>query len=371
MREKGTPHSKKQDQPSPGVSNEPLTDRYETCWEEISEIEITSIQSCPIIPDYKEPTASTLPIIVQTPTASFCIDGWQFIEQEKAAGRSTIRCHISHIAQHSDTELAIRKAAIRVVPQGGKCSYAELVRNTHHLYQALLDTLDDLVLFSHGGDRRGASFTSSRENNIRAVLAHRLRKSQTTINKYLQHGENLNDATMRALVDADAPKLFFEAFQVKKQVEVSTLQVEQKNETAIESNISNQVSAWLNEFQRPGPPNVPPQESPQTPQADQSPDAGQSNPIQNQSNTAGQRTHQGSSGRNDPPAIDPAPANPEGVATELKRIGEALIEIADGQPRPAPQQVETIRRLILELSTLLQRLAHADAQDSDETGGTA
>jgi hypothetical protein len=55
----------------------------------------------------------------------------------------------------------------------------------------------------------------------------------------------------------------------------------------------------------------------------------------------------------------------------LKRIGEALIEIADGQPRPAPQQVETIRRLILELSTLLQRLAHADAQEGDETGGTA
>ena len=70
-------------------------------------------------------------------TAGFCIDGWNFIEQAKAAGRSTIRCHIFHIAQHSDTELAIRKVAIRVMPQGGKCSYAELVRNTHHLYQAL------------------------------------------------------------------------------------------------------------------------------------------------------------------------------------------------------------------------------------------
>jgi hypothetical protein len=60
-----------------------------------------------------------------------------YIEQAKAAGRSTIRCHIYHIAHHSIIELAIRKAAIRVMPQGGKCSYAELVRNTHRCIRPL------------------------------------------------------------------------------------------------------------------------------------------------------------------------------------------------------------------------------------------
>jgi len=369
MREKGTPHSKEQDQPSPGDSKEVTTERYATCWEEISEIELASIQPCPIIPDYKKPTASALPIIVQTPAASFCIDGWHFIEQAKAADRSSIRCHISHIAQHSDTELAIRKFAIRVMPQGGKCSYAESIRNTHHLYQALKETSDDLVLFSHGGDRRGVSFTSSQENNIRVILAIRLGKSQTTINKYLQHGDSLNDAVMGALVDAAAPKLFFEAFQVKKQVEVAALQAEQKNETAIESDISNQVSTWLNEFQRPDPPNVPPQESPQPPQADHSSDAAQSVPSEDHRSTPTQRIPQVGSGTDGIPAIDPAPANPEGVATELKRIGEALIEIAGHQQLTFPKQVETIRKLILELTRLLPRLAHMGAREDGVKGG--
>jgi hypothetical protein len=369
MKGKGTPHSKEQDQPSPGGSNEPLTDRYETCWEEIAELEITSIQPCPIIPDYKEPTASTLPIVVQTPAASFCIDGWHFIEQAKAADRSTIRCHISHIAQHSDTELAIRKSAIRVMPQGGKCSHAELVRNTHHLYQALFDTLDDLVLFSHGGDRRGVSFTSSQENNIRLVLAIRLGKSQTTINKYLQHGDSLNDAALGALIDAGAPKVFFEAFQTQKQVEVAALNAEQKDDTAIVEAISKQMLEWLSEFLQPVPPNVPSPVSIQEPQTTQSPGSVQNTPSENRRPTPTQRVPHASSGTGGSPASDPTPANPEGVATELKRICQALIEIADDRQRPIPRQFEKVRNLILELTTLLPRLAHMGAREDGGKGG--
>jgi hypothetical protein len=371
MREKGTPHSKEQDQPSPGDSKDPLTDRYGTCWEDIAELEIASIQPCPIIPDYKAPTASTLPIVVQTPTASFCIDGWHFIEQAKAADRSTIRCHICHIKQHSDTELAIRKVVIRVVPQGGKCSYAELVRNTHRLYQALRETSDDLILFSHGGDRRGIGFTDSKENNIRAVLANRLSKSQTTINKYLQHGDGLNDAALGALIDAGAPKFFFEAFQTQKQIAIVALNAEQKDDTAIVEAISKQVLEWLSEFLQPDPPKVPSPASIQKPQTTRSPNATQSTPSENRCPTPTQKVHQASSGTDGSPAIDPAPANPEGVAIELKRIGEALIEIAGDHQLPIPQQVETIRNLILELSTLLSRLAHIGVREDGGKGGDA
>jgi hypothetical protein len=375
MREKGTPHSKEQVQHSPGVSKEATTDRYETCWEDIAELEITSIQPCPIIPDYKTPTLSTQPIVVRTPEACFCIDGWHFIEQAKAADRSTIRCHISHIKQHSDTELAIRKAAVRVMPQGGKCSYAELVRNTLRLYQALSlyqalkGTSDDLVLFSHGGDRRGVGFNRCRENNISAVLAHRLGKSQTTINKYLQHGDSLNDSALELLVDAGAAKDFFEAFQTQKQIEIASLNAKQIDETAIVEAISKQVLEWLSEYLKLVPPKDPSPESIQEPETNQSPDAGQSNPIQNQSHTVGKRIPHGSSGRNELPAIDPAPANPEGLATELKRIGEALIEIADDHQLPIPQQIETVRNLILELTTLLPRLAYMGVRENGGKGG--
>ena len=159
-----------QKQPSPGVSKETITDKYCTCREDIAELAIADIQPCPIIPDFKEPTASTLPIIVQTPDALFCIDGLNLIEQVKASGRATIRCHIYHIAHHSIVELAIRKTSIRVMPQGGKCSYAELVRNTHRLRQALESTSDDLVLFAHGGDRRSCLlYTSDAADDLQPV----------------------------------------------------------------------------------------------------------------------------------------------------------------------------------------------------------
>ena len=46
-----------QDQPSPGVSKETIGDRYSTCREDIAELAIADIQPCPIIPDYKTPTA--------------------------------------------------------------------------------------------------------------------------------------------------------------------------------------------------------------------------------------------------------------------------------------------------------------------------
>jgi hypothetical protein len=360
----------KQDQPSPGVSKETSTDRYSTCREDIAELEIASIQPCPIIPDYKEPTASTLPIIVQTPAASFCIDGWHFVEQGKALGQSTIRCHISNIAQHSDTELAIRKTAIRVMPQGGKCSYAELVRNTRRLYQALLDTSNDLVLFSHGGDRRGVGFNSCREDNISAVLASRLGKSQTTINKYLQHGDSLNDAAFGALVDAGAPKHFFEAFQTQKQIERAAFNAEQKDDAAIVEAISKQVLEWLSEFLQPVPPKVSSPVCIQEPQTTQSPSTGQSTSREDRRPRPMQRVPQANSGTDGSPAIDTAPANPEGVATELKRIGEALIEIADDRQRPISQQFEKVKDLAVELSTLLSRLAHIGVREDGGNGGT-
>lgn len=370
--EKGSKTKRRnQNQPSPGVSKETIADRYSTCQEEITELEIASIQPCPIIPDYKTPTLSTQPIVVRTPEACFCIDGWQFIEQAEASDRSTIRCHIYSIAQHSDTELAIRKAAIRVMPQGGKCSYAELVRNTSRLYRVLQSTLDDLVLFTHGGARRGAAFTDSRKNNIKTVLASRLGKSPTTINKYLQHGDHLNDAVMGELVNSGAPKMFFEAIQAKKQGVIIAQKSEQKDPAGIAEATSKEVLQWLTESKNPDPPPAIERELSQPLQAERSARREQPAPTVDQRPAARPITPQNDSGDNQAPLTsDPPSTGGEGVAVELKRIGETLIEIADGQPRTTPQQIETIRRLILELSTLFQRLAHTGLQESNAKGGT-
>jgi hypothetical protein len=383
--EKGrSPQSSTQVQPSPGGSKELLTDKYTTCREDIAELAITDIQPCPIIPDYQTPTLSSLPIFVRTPEACFCIDGFHYIEQATAEGRSTVRCHVYHIAEHSIIELAIRKAAIRVMPQGGKCSYAELVRNAHRLYQVLMNTSDDLVLFTHGGARRGSDFTDSRDSNIRAVLANRLGKSQTTINKYLQHGDGLNDAAMEALVNSGVTKSFFEAFQARKPTIVADQQSEQKDPVAITEAVSNEVMQWLAEPQEPEAPPAKEQEGEPPP-----PQTERSRPVERPASSGSRgpvptpRSPQdGSDNNQNPPASDPTPTGEDGMAAggptpteetvpaaELKRIGEALIEIADGQESPTPQQIESIRTLIVELSTLLSRLDHPSEPEGSGNGG--
>ena len=291
------------------------------------------------------------------------------------------------------------------MPQGGKCSYAELVSNTQRLYRALQQTSEDsedLVLFTHGGARRGYGFTDSRDNNIRALLANRLGKSPTTINKYLQHGAGLNDAAMEELVSASAPKLFFEAIQARKQTEIAIQQSEQKDPAAIAEATSKKVMQWLAEYQKPEQPPATGQESDQSPETgqepeqspetgqepEQSPETGQEpeqSPPRERSGPSGRpasngnrgpastpRSPQNGSGDNpDPPANDPTPTDGTAPTVELKQIGEALIEIADNQESSTQQKIETIRALILDLSRLLQRFAQPAIQEGGEAGGTA
>ena len=178
MREKGTLLKKTKDSTPPGVLNNPQNERFKTTQEDIAELPVESIQPYPLIPDYRNPTESTLPIVIQSPAGCYCIDGWNFIEQAKAAGQPAIRCYVSHIQELSDTELAIRKVAIRTKPQGGTCSCAELVRNTKIVAKYLMDEMENPVVFSHGGSRQGANFTNNKEDDLRQVLSERLGKDR-------------------------------------------------------------------------------------------------------------------------------------------------------------------------------------------------
>ena len=98
-----------EDQSSRGVLNDSQPGQFVTTGEEIAELPIASIQPCRNIPDYRDLTESPHPIVIQSPDACHCIDGWNLIEQAQSEGRSTIRCHVFKIDRHSETELAIRK----------------------------------------------------------------------------------------------------------------------------------------------------------------------------------------------------------------------------------------------------------------------
>ena len=94
------------------------------------------------------------------------------------------------------------------------------------------------------------------ENNIRLVLADRLGKSPTTINKYLQHGKYLSDEALQTLIDVDVQKGFFEAIQKDKQRLIDELKAEQKSHDEIVNAVSDRVLSRLEESQTSDPPEI-------------------------------------------------------------------------------------------------------------------
>ena len=161
MREKGAVPKTTTDSTPSRVLNADQFGRFKTTQEDISELPIKSIQACPLIPDYRDPTESILPIVVQSPAGNFCIDGWNFIDQAKSTGQPTMRCAIISIQEHSDTELAIRKVEVRTKPRGGTCLFAESVRNTSILAEILMAEMENPIVFSHGGARQGENFNNN------------------------------------------------------------------------------------------------------------------------------------------------------------------------------------------------------------------
>jgi hypothetical protein len=128
--------------------------------------------------------------------------------------------------------------------------------------------------------------------------------------------------------------------------------------------ISSLVSTWWKESQLPLPPDKTPPEKPQPPQPGQATGPTSPSPRKNRGNALKRRTplDNPDAGGN-PPESDITPVNQAGVSAELKRIGEALIEIADNQESPTPQQIERIQTLIIELSTLFSRFAQPATPD--------
>jgi hypothetical protein len=133
---------------------------FRTVSESIGDLEIAKLQHFIGIPDYLEPTKLTYPLVVQSSAGVFCLEGWAIVEQVKSEGKMKLLCHIHRIRDHSEVELAIRKVSIRTVPQGGRAMYSELVRNTQLLLRILSQCLENPIIFSHGGARKGEKFST-------------------------------------------------------------------------------------------------------------------------------------------------------------------------------------------------------------------
>lgn len=252
MSEKGILLKNTKDSTPPGVLNSDQIGRFKTTQEDIAELPIKSIQPHRLIPDYRDPTESTLPIVVQSPVGNFCIDGWRSIEQAIAEGQPIMRCFVIQIQEHSDTELALRKVEVRTKPRGGTCLFAESVRNTSILAKILMDEIENPIVFSHGGARRGGNFSNNKEDDLRQVLSERLGKSRGTINDYLHFSLHLTDDAKDALVAQKASKAFCEKARVNKRILIKHLESEGLTHEDMKAEVSGKMLEWLDEYQRTG-----------------------------------------------------------------------------------------------------------------------
>lgn len=236
------------DQNSQGELIKETNSNFTTARETIEELEIAEIEHFTGIPDFAEATRSLNPIIVKSSTSCHCIDGWELIEKVRSHGKSRITCFVFHILEYSETELGIRKVAIRTMPPGGRCTYTELIRNARRLFEMLAASSENPVVFGHGGARKGSNYTDNKDDNIRRVLADRLGKSVTTINKYLSFGKYIDDETKGILVESKAEKSFFESAQVNKRILTKNLRDDGESDDAITSKVSEKMLSWLQEF---------------------------------------------------------------------------------------------------------------------------
>jgi len=360
MSQKGKRPQEAEIQNPPGVLTDAQILRFKTTREDIAEIPVKSIQQYPLIPDYKDPTESTLPIVVHTPEAFFCIDGWNLIELARAAGQSNVRCHVYEIREHSDTEMAIRKVEVRTKPVGGTCYYAELVRNTNLLAKFLMDEMENPIVFSHGGSRRGSFFTNNREDDIREVLSERLGKGRSTINAYLNFGWYLNNETTDTLISQNTGRAFFEKAQINKRKWISNLKSDGLDEESITNQISSKMLEWREEYQESGdikpdlrdldPPAETEEEGDQTTESSSaSTSTDENGPSSEQVNTFSHRS---------PPADSEAPVLPkiEDVKAVMQKVAETLVGLVHQSSFDCDQAIETLDGQIRQLAIVRQML---------------
>jgi hypothetical protein len=355
MSEKGAVQKTITDSKPPGVLNADQIGRFKTIQEDTAELPIKTIQPCPLIPDYRDPTESTLPIVVQSPVGNFCIDGWRSIEQGIAEGQPVMRCFVIQIQEHSDTELAIRKVEVRTKPRGGTCLFAESVRNTSILAKILMDEIENPIVFSHGGARRGGNFSNNKEDDLRQVLSERLGKSRGTINDYLHFSLHLTDDAKDVLVAQKASKAFFEKARINKRKLITILESDGLIHEDITTEVSGKMLEWLGEYQRTG--------KIQTDYGEtEPPEEGTENENQGDETTddeSGTSTEDFETFHHRSPIVENAvPELPtdETVRTAIQAVIEALAEIL-GQPSiDCEQAIEIISKQIDQLADVRQVL---------------
>jgi len=203
------------------------------------------------LPCYGKASASPYPLIVRELSSDllYCIDGDQQVEKALQDGKETALCHISSVHEIDGIELGIRRMSVRMVPQAGKASYSEILRNVHIVVRMLMAS-DNLFRYHHGGDRRSKGYVQNRADDIVLLLEERLGKSKTTILAYLNHSRYITPAVLQCLAEVQAPKAFFEAVEKYKSEAVKLMKADGKTEEDVTLHVSHVQSEFYEVYEK-------------------------------------------------------------------------------------------------------------------------
>lgn len=230
--------------PSDDLEEHEVVETFQTVGLSIQELPIRQLIFYDGIPDYRKPTLAEHPIVVRTPQGDHCIGGRDLAEAALEDGQETISCVVEVLARHSDAEMSIRKAELRMATRGGIALYPEMILNTRMCEERLRASGSDLRSFGRGGRRFGEGFENDPDKDIVHILSLRFMRDRDTITTYLHHGKHLSDEALQTLIDEEAPKKFFEKHRTKKQELIDEL-VEQR---ATEFEKTERVSAKMLEY---------------------------------------------------------------------------------------------------------------------------
>jgi hypothetical protein len=207
-----------------------------------------AIRPVPGVDDFTTPTTSDRPIVWRTEDAWYGLDGMNIVHAAIQAGCPHIESRVHFIANCTEEDLAFGKAAMRMKPEGGPASYAELIAASASV--AGIYTLNRPSMFRnhHGGLRVPGQNSSQADDDLVNAMCRRLGRGRKTILKNLNHCEFLESAILGRLAAERVGKGFFQSIQQAKNKIVAKLISRGLEAAEIAAQVSEAVGMLLDDF---------------------------------------------------------------------------------------------------------------------------
>jgi hypothetical protein len=212
---------------------------------EIKSIAIAEIEEYAKVPDPGRSIAFH-PEVIKTEKGYFCVAGFEKIMEAKTSEAVDIKVEVKEISSHSELDIGLRKLSGWIEPLNGTPLYASLIFSVAKMYELMLASDENMEPLIDCGVHKGVKFTNDRAADIKKVLIDRWNRDRDTINAYLNHSRYLNDATIKKLIEAEAPKVFFETVQIEKSRRVKLFEKDPLSD--ITGEISKLALGWWKEY---------------------------------------------------------------------------------------------------------------------------